>query len=180
MADDKPVKRQPRQGDPDIAAADLLFRDQPTEKSPERGPRAGSPTGAGEVFDLAGGPEPDDDKEPAGPVSTGPAAPAPARDRAPKVAKARAVDDESGLDPADLVEEVWTRGAEWGLNLIIVAAWLAVVLGVSYMAAMVFELYAIGFFTLIAGLAAAVVLAYPILITLERPVRITPEQAVRD
>ncbi len=33
---------------------------------------------------------------------------------------------------------------------------------------------------LIVGLGAALVLSYPMLITLERPVRMTPEQAVRD
>ena len=35
-------------------------------------------------------------------------------------------------------------------------------------------------FTLLLGGLVAVVLSYPILITLERPVRVTPEQAVRD
>jgi hypothetical protein len=176
MADDKPVKRKAGATEPEIAAADLLFRDEPKPKGPERTPRPGA--AAGEVFDLAEAPE-IDQKQPTSPDSTGPAAPAHTTARAPKAAKPKPVDDESRLDPSDLVEEVWTRMREWGPNLIIVGAWLAVVLGVAYMAAES-ELYAIAFFTLIAGLVAAVVLAYPILITLERPVRVTPEQAVRD
>jgi hypothetical protein len=178
MADDKPVKRQSGGTDPEIAAADLLFRDQPKAKAPDRIPRPGAGAGAGEVFDLAGAPELDQE-EPASPDSTGPAAPIHTTARTPKAAKPKPVADDSRLDPSDLVEEVWTRWGEWGLNLIIVGLWLAVVLGVAYLAAG-YELYAVAFSTLIAGLGAAVVLAYPILITLERPVRITPEQAVRD
>ena len=40
--------------------------------------------------------------------------------------------------------------------------------------------YGFAFLILLLGGLAAVVLSYPIFITLERPVRITPEQAVRD
>jgi hypothetical protein len=178
MADEKPVKRPQREPEPEIAAADLLFRDQPRGATPERAPRPGAATGAGEVFDLAGGPEPDLEDAPA-PIPGVPAEPGKAAARTSKAAKAKADDDDSRLDPSDLVEEVWTRRGEWGLNLVVVGAWLALVLIVAYVTAG-FEQYAIAFFTLIAGLAAAAVLAYPILITLERPVRITPEQAVRD
>ena len=40
--------------------------------------------------------------------------------------------------------------------------------------------YGFTFLLLLVGAVGAVVLSYPILITLERPVRMTPEQAVRD
>jgi hypothetical protein len=179
MADDKPVKRQRPEADPEIAAADLLFRDQPKAKSPERKPRAEAAAGAGEVFDLAGGPEPDE-PEPSAPVAAGPGGPAQAAARGPKAAKSKRVEDESQLDPADLVEEVWTRKGEWGLNLIILGAWLALVFGATYMALVGLEQWGMAFVILLGGLAVAVVLAYPIFITLERPVRMTPEQAVRD
>ena len=36
------------------------------------------------------------------------------------------------------------------------------------------------FLTLVVGAVGAITLSYPILITLERPVRVTPEQALRD
>ena len=42
------------------------------------------------------------------------------------------------------------------------------------------EHYLLAFVLLVVGVAVAGVLSYPMLITLERPVRITPEQAVRD
>jgi hypothetical protein len=83
------------------------------------------------------------------------------------------------LEPSALVEEVWSRKAEWGPNLVLVVGWLGAVLAVVYFAVEA-EVYGIAFITLLLGVIAAVVLSYPILITLERPVRITPEQAVRD
>jgi hypothetical protein len=42
------------------------------------------------------------------------------------------------------------------------------------------ELYELSGLVFVAGCVGAVLLSYPILITLERPVRITPEQAARD
>jgi hypothetical protein len=77
------------------------------------------------------------------------------------------------------VDTVWSRGAEWGPNLLVVAAWLfALALIVYFLFG--WELYGLAALVLLVGLIGAVVLSYPILITLERPVRITPEQAVRD
>jgi hypothetical protein len=42
------------------------------------------------------------------------------------------------------------------------------------------EAYGLAMMLLIAGCVVAAILSYPILITLERPVRVTPEQAARD
>ena len=60
-----------------------------------------------------------------------------------------------------------------------VLGWLAILFTVVYFA-FEWELYGTAFLTLIVGCIAAAILSYPILITLERPVRITPEQALRD
>ena len=111
-------------------------------------------------------------------------------DRVPTRSKRRSSDRAIGFDEADDgdaiiaeddladVDPIWTRGAEWGPDLIrvglvaaatLVLTWFAV--GWSFsLALLVFGL----------GAAACALLSYPILITIERPVRITPEQAVTD
>ena len=94
----------------------------------------------------------------------------------PKTAKAG---EAYPIDPEALVDVVWTRGAEWGPNLLIVGAWVLAVAMILYF--MVGWLpYGISFLLLLVGAVGAILLSYPILITLERPVRITPEQAVKD
>jgi hypothetical protein len=74
------------------------------------------------------------------------------------------------------VDPVWTRMGEWGPDLYrVVGAGLGT-LFLSYL----FGFSTLGLFVFLAGGAATVLLSYPLLITLERPVRITPEQAVID
>jgi hypothetical protein len=75
------------------------------------------------------------------------------------------------------VEEVWSRWAEWGPDLIRIGA---VGLGTLFLAWLFSGSLPNAFFALVLGGAAMVLLSYPILITLERPVRITPEHAVSD
>jgi hypothetical protein len=77
------------------------------------------------------------------------------------------------------VDEVWTRQAEWGPTIIVL---VVVGLGVFFSAYFLFSVdnMALPFFILLVGGAAWVALSYPILITMERPVRMTPEQAVKD
>ena len=94
-------------------------------------------------------------------------------------APAKVVDDEAKWDPSTLVEETWSRAGEWGGTLIVVGAWLALVILVFFFCWET-ELYGPSFLALLIGAVVATVLCYPIVITLERPVRITPEQAVRD
>jgi hypothetical protein len=79
----------------------------------------------------------------------------------------------SGVDP------LWSRGAEWGSSLVVVGA---AFVGVGILLYSTFSIpgLAVWVFLLLSSLVVLAVLAYPIFITLERPVRITPEQAVQD
>ena len=183
MPEDKSHDRPALEPERKAADAGLLFGDTkqspppspPTQAAPESRPDSG------EVFALVDVPEwaadwssteiptvqpPRQQARAAGDAVAG----ASARSPAPK---------EATVDPSELVQETWSRWAEWGPNLIAVAAWLAVALFLAYF---VFgqEFYALAFVLFIVGLLVAVVLSYPMLITLERPVRITPEQAIRD
>ena len=60
-----------------------------------------------------------------------------------------------------------------------VGAWVFAVVLIVYVL-MGWGSYGFAFLILLVGAAGAVVLSYPMLITMERPVRMTPEQAVRD
>lgn len=92
---------------------------------------------------------------------------------APKTKSKKAREEESA------VSQPWSRGAEWGLSLVVVAAALAATVWATYS---VFSPTSVGLtlLVLVGGLVATLVLAYPIFITLERPVRMTPEQALKD
>jgi hypothetical protein len=166
QAEDKPKAR--------MASADWLLRDDPAARSAPRSANPAVPaSGSGEVFDLVE--SPDADLVP--PPRTGPAAPGAAI--GPRAAPSRRGDDKSQRKPEVLVEEVWSRWAEWGPTLAILAGWSIGLVILLYFL-MGYEFYGMAFLLLLVGVAAAVVLSYPILITLERPVRVTPEQAVRD
>ncbi len=135
----------------------------------------------GEVFDLVDAPDPVDEEPAIEPVlssrrGTQPVAPAdvPRRERTASPPR-----DDSRLDPSELVPEPWSRWSEWGMNLIVLGAWMAVLLFLLYIL-FGMEFYGLAFALLLVGAVVSVVLSYPILITLERPVRITPEQALRD
>ncbi len=82
-------------------------------------------------------------------------------------------------EASEAVEQVWTRGAEWGTTIGVLA--LAIV-GLLILMFILFsvEQYGLAFFAMLASVPVLGVIAYPILITLERPVRVTPEQAIRD
>ncbi|MGC8643486.1 MAG: hypothetical protein ACP5XB_26820 [Isosphaeraceae bacterium] len=80
---------------------------------------------------------------------------------------------------APAVEQVWSRGAEWGPTLLSLGGWAACVLFLLYVT-MGAEMYGSALFFLFLGGVVGVFLSYPILVTLERPVRVTPEQAARD
>jgi hypothetical protein len=75
------------------------------------------------------------------------------------------------------VDPVWTRAAEWSPDLVRVGA---AGLGTLFLAWLFSGSFFFFSLMLVLGGAATVLLSYPILITLERPVRITPEQAVND
>jgi hypothetical protein len=184
MAGDEPRHEAGERGEQEIAAADLLFRDEATRKPAKptgaASPGAGGGAGAGETFDLADSPFAEPEAEAQAPPipSVRPTEPPPtrARDSAkPKTAPPR---ETTSAEAEALVDEVWSRGAEWGPNLVVLAGWLFAVAFVVYFL-MSWD-FGLAFVVLLVGAAGAVLLSYPILITLERPVRITPEQAVRD
>jgi hypothetical protein len=167
MAENAPRNPSKRDHESEIAAAEWLFQDNPAKKvgNPSHHPDlAANPD---DVFALA------DPSSLEMPTSLSPGfAP---RGSAP----AGVVDDQSKLDPSTLVEEVWSRAGEWGGTLILVGAWMTAVLVVFFFC-WGQELYGAGFLALLVGGLVATILSYPLVITLERPVRITPEQAVRD
>jgi hypothetical protein len=74
------------------------------------------------------------------------------------------------------VDPVWTRMGEWGPDLYRVGGAGLGTLFLSWC----FGFGTLGLLVFLAGGAATVLLSYPLMITLERPVRITPEQAVLD
>jgi hypothetical protein len=181
MADVDPREEGAKPSDPKIAAAEWLFQDKPAENpvKPAGFPPAGPGSGAGETFDLAdGGVETDEPVAPAIP-SVPPRDQPSSRPRDTTRPKAARPVESSQFDDEALVDVVWSRSAEWGPNLVAVAAWL---FGLAMILYFVMGWASIGFtfLLLLIGAAGAVALSYPILITLERPVRITPEQAVRD
>lgn len=96
------------------------------------------------------------------------------------IPKARAgATREEEVRPEARVDEVWSRGKEWGSTLLLVGT-----VGLSTLLLVYFALsagqFGFGFVLLSIGAIACIILSYPMVITLERPVRMTPEQAIRD
>jgi len=179
MANEDPREGPKHDRKPEIAAADWLFKDDPGAKSPKQSPNPALTSGPSEVFDLAEEPSSDELTPPIPPIP-----PIPEREKPvakPRESRTERAQDKPRLEPSALVEQTWSRSAEWGPNLLIVGGWLVLLFSVVYFFLSGLE-HMIGpvFFTLVLGGLVAVVLSYPILITLERPVRVTPEQAVRD
>jgi hypothetical protein len=177
MAENDPKAGAGKTREPEIAAADLLFRDDPVKKPAKPVEASAAAGGSGDVFDLA----PPLTSEPASSTESEPVPiPVPPRPAArPRDAAPRKAAEPVREDPRDLVEEVWSRPAEWGPSLLIVAGWLIGLAVFLYFALGILP-YGVSFLAFLVGVGGAVLLSYPILITLERPVRITPEQAVRD
>jgi hypothetical protein len=174
MANENPREGSKPDRNPDIAAADWLVKDDSGAKSPKKAPKPAVGSSSSDVFDLAEGPSSDELAVPVPPI------PLPEKPAAkPRERRTERTQDKPILEPSALVEQTWSRSAEWGPNLLIVGGWLVLVFLVVYF---LWDLTHISpaFFTLLVGGVVAVVLSYPILITLERPVRVTPEQAVRD
>jgi hypothetical protein len=150
---------------PEIADAEWL-RVETTASAPV--PTPPPATGDAEAYEVAGvdeGESPVTEGTP--PPRAVPTAPRPKAPRPPT------------LDPEEAVPQVWSRGAEWGPDLLRIGL---VVLGCAVLVWMSFDLAnpMPAVLLMLAGLGAALVLSYPLVITLERPIRMTPEQAVRD
>ncbi len=166
-----PQSKSEKPKDQEIGAAEWLFQDGPPASSTRpAGPAIG--TGSSEGFDLVDMPAPIAPALPGSPLaSKGPAEftrPSDAPPRTRMVAPA-----------APAVEQVWSRGSEWAPTLVILGSWILAILALVYFLGEA-ELYGTAGLLLLIGGLVAVVLCYPIVITLERPVRVTPEQAARD
>lgn len=157
------------ENEPEAADASWLLRDAP---SPEAGPARRPVVASGETegFDLADSPPP----SPA-PVWTPPGRDAEA-DAGPVPRRPR---PSSRAATASTVDQVWSRGAEWGPTLGVLALWTCLASCLLYLT-LSGEFYSLAMLILAAGMAVGLVLSYPIVITLERPVRIIPEQAAKD
>jgi hypothetical protein len=171
--DDSPRAAAPKPVLPPGAGEEFEFADEPKDLS---GPL--DSTGDFELVDPPSDPpavpvKPPSAKAAAAPIRENPAAPSAGprphpRPRPSQSAPAR---------PA--VEEVWTRTAEWRQTLVVLAAWAFAMFGLLFFAATA-ELFGMSVLVLLFGFFGGIILSYPIFITLERPVRITPEQAARD
>jgi hypothetical protein len=166
--------RKPDAGaEPSIADASSLFDDEHrglgSPVQPHGRPRP--TTSPDETFDLAG-------EDPDEPTDASPPIPTPTRPAA-KTRKPSGQEASDRLDDAEpaSVDEVWSRGAEWAPALTRLGIVGAVVLFLVYLTS---GNMGLAFTILVVGGAACVLLSYPIVITLERPVRMTPEQALKD
>src|SRR5262245_8952599 len=118
MAENSPRGRAGNGPDDEIAAAEWLFQDDPATGPSRPAANPAIPLAPGEAFDLVERPGSDQESRP--PVGPPPEAPT-ARQGG---AAARRADEASRREPEALVEEVWSRWAEWGPTLLILAAWL--------------------------------------------------------
>lgn len=160
----------PDEQEKETADAELLFRDAPAA-SPSPSPQTGPQAAADEAYDIAG-----PDPAPALNDEAVPIVP-PVPPRASRSVKAPPQREVSTSASPDV--EPWSRWAEWGPDLARLAGVACGVLLLLYLALSA-HLFGLGFFFFVAGAAALAVFGYPLFITLERPVRITPEQALKD
>jgi hypothetical protein len=154
--------------EPPIADAAHLFRDEPASGQPGAGTTSPPPGGDSSGYDL----EQVEEQAGAAPDEGRPLAPVlPRKPRGEPRTQAAASPEEATVD------QVWSRAAEWGPNLALLGlvGFVDIVLVYSTSSNV-----GLAFMLLLAGAATLLVLSYPILITLERPVRITPEQAAGD
>ena len=172
MAESKPPRREQ---DPSHADPAWLLNEAARAKPPESQRDVPPPpsdyeleAGGDTLVDFVPPPLPPEPKhEPAYTAKPGAAG---ASSKPKKQAQAR---------PDAAVDEVWSRSAEWGGTLVALggAGFLSILflystLGAVSVGVWAIEMFVLGVFMLY--------LAYPLAITLERPVRITPEQAARD
>lgn len=146
-----------------IADVEHLFQDEEDAARQPAPPASPGATPTGEGYEVESGESP------------GLQAPPPAfPDLEPETTRARTT-----TGPAATVEQPWSRMAEWGPNLLLLALVAAIDLFLVYQL-LSHEDYGLAFLLLLVGMGTLLILSYPIVITLERPVRVTPEQAVTD
>jgi hypothetical protein len=156
--------------EPEFELGWLTSNQSPAPNRPAGAPVQPKPESSFEGYDVEG-PDPIPLAAPILPIDPIPAA-KPKGDATPRKAKPQ-------RPPSSGVDQVWSRGAEWDTSLIVLGA---AMLGLGYFLYTTFSIegMAIWIFLLLTSIVVLMVLAYPIFITLERPVRITPEQAVKD
>lgn len=174
-APETPMMPHAHEDDDPIADAGFLFREETTpRKSSTPAPSGGAPADLG-GYDLEGD-DPPDDTSPVAP-------PIPVATPTPRAARRPRVDPElpelPEAPPAARVDQVWSRWAEWWPSLM---AQAVVAIVTIYLASVTFAVNDLvtPLIVLFLGLVAFMVVSYPIFITLERPTRMTPEQAARD
>jgi hypothetical protein len=156
--------------DPEIADAALLFGGSGPE-APKARPSAPSPADPGGY--AVEGPEAEAEAPVTPPIAPVPRAERPRPAAKPEAPVKRARRASSGVD------ETWSRGAEWGTDLVRVGIAMLVA---GYLLYATFSIHAIAAWLVLLAFSAVglAILAYPIFMTLERPVRVTPEQAAKD
>lgn len=158
----------PDETPPEIADAGWLH-DEPSTPRREKPPKPAS--SSGDSYEVGGIAEEEEESPPVPPVPPVPVS-APPRAKAPPP-------ERPALSPEEAVLQVWSRGAEWGPDLLRLGL---VALGIALLVWFSFDLENPGpaLTLLFFGLPVLILLSYPLIITLERPVRMTPEQAIRD
>lgn len=170
---DLPKGRDPEKAS-EMAAAEGLFDDAPTTapEQPQPVPTA-APGEEVEGFELA-----DDGPAPAIPRPEVPAWELEEASEATSTPSARLRAPRRGVT-ASPVDQVWTRGAEWGPELVILGLWTLLIMFLLYVT-VGGAYYSMALAVLAMGAFGGLVLAYPLFITMERPVRMTPERALKD
>ncbi|MEJ7638430.1 MAG: hypothetical protein WKF75_10770, partial [Singulisphaera sp.] len=99
--------------------------------------------------------------------------------RADRVERAERSEERSEPEDEANVDEVWTRWGEWGPTLMTLGLGGVIVVALALFA---FSANAVGmgFLILLLGGQRGAVATYPIAVTMERPMRMTPEQALKD
>jgi hypothetical protein len=173
-----PDPSHPEDAKPIADAASLFDTD---EIRPFRAPPVAGTAKTSGGYDLEADPFPAEDEPPRPvalpePVERPKARPSP-KPRPPQDQESELSGSNEFAAEAAVVDPVWTRGAEWGTDLVRVGIAGLVTLFLLYLCSGSFLLFLM---VLVLGGATMALLSYPMLITLERPVRITPEQAVTD
>ena len=161
------AKLPPPDDDDAIADANMLFGDSPARPKSSRSEPTKPPVS--EEYDVEGW---DDQDDAPAPVARAPIA-------SPKPEKKKPKRDPLPDDDEPRVIEVWSRWGEWSNTILKMAGAGAIILVIVY-SLLNSGAYSPAFLIFLIGVAILAALSYPIAITLERPVRMTPEQAIRD
>lgn len=159
--------QMPDRDDPPIADASALFGDDAPARPAQSGRSAPAPTD--DVFEIEGGDLPASEVAPP---------PLPTASR-PRRGSAEERKTKRSADEAARVEQVWSRGAEWGPSIVLLAV-VGLIGAVLVYATFSADNLGLSFLILMAVAAVWVVLTYPIVVTLEKPLRMVPEQAAKD